>query len=77
MEFRDEFDAVYDGGVFRPEGPVNLPEKTRVRLRVEDDPAATTGGGARLRSRMKALIAAKAFRPSGPPCSRDELHERR
>ncbi len=26
------FDAIYDGGVFRPIGPIALPEQTRVKV---------------------------------------------
>ncbi|MBX9625801.1 MAG: antitoxin family protein [Gemmataceae bacterium] len=29
-----EIEAVYEGGVFRPVGPVELPEHTRVRVAV-------------------------------------------
>jgi predicted DNA-binding antitoxin AbrB/MazE fold protein len=29
-----EIEAVYEGGVFRPVGPVELPEHTRVRVSV-------------------------------------------
>lgn len=30
-----QVEAVYEGGVFKPLGPVSLPEKQRVRLNVE------------------------------------------
>lgn len=30
-------DAIYDGGVLRPIGPLSIPEGARVHLRVEDD----------------------------------------
>jgi predicted DNA-binding antitoxin AbrB/MazE fold protein len=32
-----QIDAIYDHGVFRPVGPLALPEGTRVRLRVEQE----------------------------------------
>jgi predicted DNA-binding antitoxin AbrB/MazE fold protein len=32
-------EAVYQGGVFKPVGPVDLPENQRVRLSVEAAPA--------------------------------------
>ena len=34
-----EIEAVYEGGVFRPVGPVELPERTRVRVTVPAPPA--------------------------------------
>ena len=35
---RTTVDAIYEGGVFKPEKPVDLEEKTRVRLVIESTP---------------------------------------
>lgn len=35
-------EAIYEGGVFKPVGPVALPEKQRVRLRFEPVAASET-----------------------------------
>lgn len=34
-----EFDAIFDRGVFRPLEPVNLPDQTRVHLQVQGEAA--------------------------------------
>lgn len=37
---RQEFDAVYEGGVFRPLVPAHVPEGAKVHLILEESPAA-------------------------------------
>jgi predicted DNA-binding antitoxin AbrB/MazE fold protein len=36
----DEYDAIYEHGVFRPLEPVSLPDQTRVHLHVRAEPAS-------------------------------------
>ena len=43
MDFREDIEAVYEGGVFKPDRDPGMPEHTRVRLSVRPakvDPAA-------------------------------------
>ncbi|MBI2761579.1 MAG: antitoxin family protein [Chloroflexi bacterium] len=75
MEFREEYDAVYENGVFKPDGPVNLPEKARVRVRAGSDPSPK-GSADRLRQRMSELRAAKVYRPGLIPWTREQINER-
>ena len=35
-------DAIYEDGVFKPEKPVDLEDKTKVRLVIEDEAAVAT-----------------------------------
>jgi predicted DNA-binding antitoxin AbrB/MazE fold protein len=35
-------DAIYEDGVFKPTGPVNLPDKTPVRVQVVERPVVRT-----------------------------------
>ena len=37
-----EIEAIYDHGVFKPLVPPELPDQTRVRLTVDEEPAATS-----------------------------------
>ncbi len=75
MEFREEYDAVYEGGVFRPEGPVNLPEKARVRVRA--DRAESPSDAARRLVQLAQEIRARGLLNSdGWKFNREELYDR-
>ena len=68
--------AVFDQGVFRPEGPVSLPEGTRVTLTVDIDDQERRK---RLEAVEELLRISKeiGFNSGGERMTRDELHERR
>lgn len=63
-------DAIYEDGVFKPEKPVNLEDKTRVRLLIESEPAA---GAADDPEGWKAIDELVGFIKDGPnePVGRD------
>lgn len=75
MEFREEYDAVYENGVFRPEGPVNLPEKARVRVRA-DRPDTGSGAKERLLRLVSDIRARGNFSMGDKPFNRADLYER-
>ena len=69
-------DAVVEGGVFRPDQPIELPEGTRVTLVVQPSPPAEQSFAEKfacfedLRARSPIHLAGEKFR-------RDELYDRR
>jgi predicted DNA-binding antitoxin AbrB/MazE fold protein len=54
-------DAVYENGVLMPKTPVNLPERTEVRITIETDEPARTPLGKDLRALRARALA------EGPP----------
>ena len=52
-------DAVYEGGVLRPETPLDLPDKTRVQVTIENLVPARTPLGARLREIRASILDEK------------------
>ena len=68
--------AVFDQGVFRPEGPVPLPEGTRVTLTVDvaDEEQRKRRDALEEFLRISDEIQ---FNSGGDILTRDQLHERR
>jgi predicted DNA-binding antitoxin AbrB/MazE fold protein len=63
-------DAIYEDGVFKPERPVDLKEKTKVRLVIEDEAAVATEDDT---TGWKAVDELVGFIKDGPnePVGRD------
>jgi hypothetical protein len=53
-------DAIFDGNVFRPDGPIQLEPNTRVRLTIEPAPTSATESESFLR-------VARSLNLEGPP----------
>jgi predicted DNA-binding antitoxin AbrB/MazE fold protein len=70
-------EAVFEGGVFKPDQKPELAENTRVRLVVE--PVEATEESRRRQSwvELERLWKQSAFNSHGDRLSRDQLHERR
>lgn len=88
MDIPTDINVVYENGVFRPEQPVNFPERSRLRISVhqsEDAPIqngvdATIKNGVHNRetfAEMSAKIRAQGlYRTGGRLPTREELHDR-
>ncbi|MBX9787618.1 MAG: antitoxin family protein [Pirellulales bacterium] len=68
----DEFDAIYEQGVFRPLEPVSLPDKSLVHLQVRVESAASAAETsidelARQQAAMRTLLDWVAKQPAVPP----------
>jgi predicted DNA-binding antitoxin AbrB/MazE fold protein len=68
-------EAVYSGGVLKPDRDLGLREKQRVRLIVEPIDEEPRDREAAL-SRLRAGIARMQFFSTGPLPKREELHDR-
>lgn len=68
-------EAVYSGGVLRPDSDLGLHEQQRVRLVVETIDEVSADRGAAL-ARLRAGIARMQFFSTGPLPKREELHDR-
>lgn len=55
MGMSQEFDAIYERGVFRPLGPVNLPDQTKVHLQVQGEAAAADSSAEDLSQQKLAM----------------------
>lgn len=60
------FDAVYEDGVFRPTGPVDLPAGAAVRLTVVPVPSPAPAAGGRAIRDILAAITARSVKPAPP-----------
>ena len=58
--------AVYEGGVFRPSDPVDLPEKSQVQLTIESKPSPAKG-----QSTLAELAEIALQYPENPDLPRD------
>lgn len=78
MDYSSDIHAVYENGVFRPEEPVNLPDRSRVRISIHDSEARRDGDAsmAPLKETLNRLRASGVIRTGGWKPSRDDLHER-
>jgi len=63
-------DAIYENGVLKPKTPVNLPEKTEVRVTIETDEPARTPLGRDLRA-----LRARALAEGAPLLDREGVLE--
>ncbi|MCW5769510.1 MAG: antitoxin family protein [Phycisphaeraceae bacterium] len=69
--------AVYENGVLKPEGRLDLAEHQRVRISIERlEPASSEQRAAALRELFRLADSARFVAPEKLP-TRDELHERR
>ncbi|HEY1378243.1 MAG TPA: antitoxin family protein [Gemmataceae bacterium] len=70
-------EAVYQGGVFKPVGPVDLPENQRVQLRVEALPAADVLAWLEQMREAREAIRAKygTFPDSTPDIAEDRMRD--
>lgn len=75
MDDRQEFNATFEGGVFKPDQPVDFPEHAKVRL-IAHNEAGTVDQRSDFLQRMRELRAAKVFRPGGMIWTREQLYER-
>ena len=72
-----EVEAVYRDGVFVPNEPCSLPDRTPVRLIVESSaPDPESGDDAGLRAMLDRMSRANVS-PQAFPIQRESLHERR
>jgi predicted DNA-binding antitoxin AbrB/MazE fold protein len=67
-----EFDAIYERGVFRPLGRVDLPEQTKVHLQVQQasegaPPSSVDDEHFTQKAAMRELLAWVQSQPSSPP----------
>lgn len=86
MDRDQDINATYEGGVLRPDEPLALPERARVRVTVHDSVTAHTNGrGARIeptpeqdRAGDEALarLAQRGVMTVGSPPTRDQLYDR-
>jgi predicted DNA-binding antitoxin AbrB/MazE fold protein len=64
-------DAIYENGVFKPEKPVDLKDKTKVRLLIEEEASTPrTALGRRLRD-----LRAQLLESGTPPLDWDQISE--
>jgi len=75
-------DAVFEGGVFRPLQPVDIPEGECVAITISDPytipPLVTDEGeGTRLLQVLVREMKQHPLKGNAPRLTRDELHERR
>ena len=68
-------DAIYTEGVLKPLGDVSLHESERVRLTIERTERSESDRQLAL-ERLRSGIEKMQFFLSGPPPTRDELHDR-
>ena len=64
-------DAIYEGGVFKPESPVDLEDKTKVHLVIEPASAADSGDDPTGWKTAEALMGFFKDAPEGESIARD------
>jgi len=64
-------DAIYEDGVFKPEHPVNLEDKTKVHLVIEPACPAASGDDPTGWKTAEALMGFFKEAPEGEPIARD------
>ena len=69
-------EAIYEDGMLRPVGDLELAQNQRVRLIVQTIDAASAPSREAAVQRLRSGIAAMNFRLRGPLPRRDELHDR-
>ena len=75
MYREQEFPFIYEHGVLRPQGPVDLPEGARGIARVRED---SENGSSRRRAleAIRRIGDSGVFNSGGRKLTRDEMHER-
>ena len=69
--------ATFEDGVLKPDGPLNLPAHSRVRLVVQPLDEGTEERRRQAWEALERLWQQSALDSGGARLSRDELHERR
>lgn len=71
-------EATFDDGVLRPDGPLSLRPKERVRIIVQSLEASSDAERAAAMARLRQGVKSMGFKSTnGRYPTRDELHERR
>jgi predicted DNA-binding antitoxin AbrB/MazE fold protein len=70
-------DATVINGVFHPDEPVQLPDRSRVRLTIEPIEAWSPETARAALARIQARLQERPIHGGGVRYTRDELHERR
>lgn len=78
MYREQEFPFIYERGVLRPEGHVDLPEGTRGIARIREAPDAGHGTAGRRNAldAIRRMGESGVFNSGGRKLTRDEMHER-
>lgn len=76
MDFNGEIPVIYENGVFRPETPVDIPDRSRLRISIRDDLDRRDTPAMPLKETLERLRARGLVRANGWRPTRDELHER-
>lgn len=74
MDDRQEFNATYEGGILRPDAPLDLPEHARVRVVVENPDIKDAQPS--IAEVARQIRASGAFRSDGRPFNRADLYDR-
>lgn len=70
-----EFNAVVENGLIRPDQPLNLPDRTRLRVSITTVVPSPEQRDEALR-RLREISERGLFNSGGKKFTRDELHER-
>jgi predicted DNA-binding antitoxin AbrB/MazE fold protein len=76
MDFGRDIPVIFEGGVFKPQGPVDIPEHSRLSIRIHETEGAPQRNGHTLKETLEALRDRNLLRTGGWRPRRDELHER-
>lgn len=76
MELGGDIPAVFENGVFKPDGRCDLPERTRVRIRVQVVHVSAEDA-AIAQHAIEDIRRSGSLRTKGWKFDRDEIHERR
>ncbi|MGH7132537.1 MAG: antitoxin family protein [Phycisphaerales bacterium] len=75
MDRDQDIPFIYEGGVLKPEGAVDLPEGARGIARVRAD-AWNAEIGRRAMEEIRRISESGAFNSGGTKLTRDQMHER-
>lgn len=76
MDLSEDITAVYEDGVFKPDERCDLPDRTRVRIRLQMIEVSPEEA-AKAQHAIETIRRSGALRTTGWKFNRDELHERR
>ena len=78
MDREQDIPFIYENGVLKPEGAVDLPEGTRGIARIrETDSEWTPAKGRQAMDALRRISESGALNSGGVKFTRDEMHERR